>query len=138
MVLKQIPTNEERRTLIACALVATWWTEPSLFSSVKIYQSNYERWVNGVVHSESKDRLLGHVRSMWHSISPFTEYGKQIQMQVLPGISGEYLSALRNLSSLTLRVIIIEHIREDGFHTCFSAFRETHVPLPRRLHRRAI
>ena len=62
---------------------------------------------------------------MWHSISPFAEYDEQIQMQVLPGISGEYISALRNLSSLTLRVIIIEHIREDGFHTCFSAFRET-------------
>ena len=95
MVLERIPTNEGRRTLVTCALVATWWTGPSqrrLFSSVKIDQSNYERWMNGVVRPGSKDRLLGHVRSMWHSISPFAEYDKQILIQVLPGISGEYLS----------------------------------------------
>ena len=135
MVFEQIPTKETRRTLVACALVATWWTGPSqrrLFSSVEVRQDNYERWMNGVVRSGSKDRLLGHVRSMGHSINPFAEDDEQIQMQVLPGHSGEYLSALHNLSSLTLRLVIVERIREDGLHTYFSAFRETltHLSLP--------
>ena len=128
MVFERIPTNEERRTLIACALVATWWTEPSqrrLFSSVKIRHDNYERWMNGVVYSGSKDRLLGYVRSMWHSVNPFTRDDEQFRMQILPGFSGEYLSALHNLRRLMLRLIIVEHIREEGFRTCFSAFRET-------------
>ena len=131
MALEHIPVNQScqgRRTLATCALVATWWTGPSqrrLFSSVKIRDSNYERWMNGVVHSESNDRLLGYVRSMWHSIYACTGGNEKFRMQVLPGRSGEYLSALHNLSSLTLRLITVEHIRKEGFRTCFSAFRET-------------
>ena len=39
--------------------------------------------------------------------------------------SGEYLSALRNIHSLRLCNIRLEHIGEDQFRTCFSAFRET-------------
>lgn len=39
--------------------------------------------------------------------------------------SGEYLSALPNLHSLTLNNARVEHIGEAEFHTCFSAFRET-------------
>jgi len=46
-------------------------------------------------------------------------------MQSLPKVSGEYLSALHNLCSLKLYTIKIEHIGEEGFRTCFSAFRET-------------
>ena len=128
MVLEQIPTNEGLQTLIACALVATWWTGPSqrlLFSSVAIYQGNYERWMNGVVRSGSKDRLLGYVRSMYHSSNPSPRTNEPVRMRHLPGSSGEYLSALYNLCSLTLRIIVVEHIREEGFRTCFSAFRET-------------
>ena len=46
-------------------------------------------------------------------------------MQDLPRDSGDYLSALRNLHSLALFNITVQHISEVGFHTCFSAFRET-------------
>ena len=38
---------------------------------------------------------------------------------------GEYLSALPRLRSLTFFDIRIEHIGEEEFRTCFSAFRET-------------
>ena len=79
--------------------------------------------MNGIVHSGSKDRLLGYVRS--HSHDPSLRIKQPIRMRHLPGRSGEYLSSLHNLCSLTLRSIIIEHISEEGFHTCFSAFRET-------------
>jgi len=46
-------------------------------------------------------------------------------MRDLPQDSGEYLSALHNLHSLTLFNTRIEHIPKDQFHTCFSAFRGT-------------
>ena len=46
-------------------------------------------------------------------------------MRNLPKDSGEYLSALHNIHSLELINIKIEHIREQEFHTCFSAFRAT-------------
>ena len=46
-------------------------------------------------------------------------------MRDLARHSGDYLSALRNLQSLTLFNITVEHISEAQFRTCFSAFRET-------------
>ena len=122
-VLQQIPTNREgQQTLIACALVATWWVRPSqrcLFSSVEIYGSNHKRWMKGVVLPGSKAHLLEHVRSLRYSRNP------NYRMQDLAKDSGEYLSALRNLRSLTFFAIKVEHIGEDQLHACFSAFRET-------------
>ena len=126
-ILANIPTdNEGQPTLIACALVATSWTAPSqrrLFSSVLIREDKYQRWMNGVVLSASKARLLGYVRSLWHCSGVYV--GVKFPMQSLPRLSGKYLPALRNLQALTLYNIKIEHINEEGFHTCFSAFRET-------------
>ena len=46
-------------------------------------------------------------------------------MRDLPQDSGEYLSALRNIHSLTLCDIKVEDIGEEGFRGCFSVFRET-------------
>lgn len=46
-------------------------------------------------------------------------------MQNLPPDSGEYLSALHNLHSLSLHHITFKNFGEEGFHTCFSGFRET-------------
>ena len=126
-ILEQISANREGRpTLLACALVATWWTGPSqrrLFSSVEIYESSYRLWINGVILSGSKARLLGYIRSLWHSRG--LDIGIKYQMRHLPHDSGEYLSALHNLRSLTLYNTWVEHIGEEGFYTCFSAFRET-------------
>ena len=126
-ILEQIPTTNDRRpTLIACALVATRWTGPSqrcLFSSVDIHERNYERWMNGAVLSGSKARLLEHVRSMWHSGVGCK--GIEYRMQDLTWDSREYFPALRNLRSLTFFKVRIEHIGEEEFCRCFSAFRET-------------
>ena len=65
---------------------------------------------------------MGYVRSLWPSHGP----GRCIKYRIrdLPQDSGKYLSALRNLRSLTLSNTVIEHIGED-LRTCFSAFRET-------------
>ena len=126
-ILEQIPESRERgRTLTACALAATWWTEPSrrhIFASVEIDESNYRQWVDGVVLSRSKDRLLEHVRWLWHSRGP--GLGIRYQMRSLAQDAGGYLSGLRNLHDLALSGITVEHISEGEFHTCFSAFRET-------------
>lgn len=87
---------------MACALVATWWTRPSqrrLFSSVAIQGGNYGRWMSGVVTPGPKVHLLEHVRSLWHS--PGLESKLGYRMRHLPQDSGKYLSALRNLHSLT-------------------------------------
>jgi len=46
-------------------------------------------------------------------------------MRHLARDSGECFSALCNIHSLTFYVIRVEHISEDQFRTCFSAFRET-------------
>jgi hypothetical protein len=46
-------------------------------------------------------------------------------MRDLPRDSGEYLSGLHNIHSLTFFDIKVDHISEELFHTCFSAFRET-------------
>ena len=125
-ILGHIPTDDEGRpTLIACALVATWWTGPSqkrLFSSILIDEGNYQRWMNGVVLSRSKIRLLGHVRSLLHCRGDF---GAKYRMRDLPHDSGGYLSALRDINSLILLNIAVEHVSEEQFHICFSAFRET-------------
>lgn len=51
--------------------------------------------------------------------------GSKYPMGDLARDSGEYLSALSNLHSLTFYNTRVEHIGEDQFHTCFSAFRET-------------
>ena len=124
-ILDQIPTsNKGRRTLISCALVATWWTGPSqrrLFSSVEINESNYRQWVDGVVLSGSKEHLLEHVRSLGdrHIL------GKNYRMRNLVDDSGGYFPGLRNLHSLAFSYITVEHMGEGEFHTCFSAFRET-------------
>ena len=107
-------------TLISCALVATWCTGPCqrrLFSSVRISPDNCERWINGVVLSRSKAHLLGHVRSLNDG------YGYRIQDLIQD--TGEYLLGLHNLRSLTLHGIMVEHINERDFRTCFSAFRGT-------------
>ena len=78
--------------------------------------------MNGVVHSGSKAHLLGHVRSLRHSRGNWeTKY----QLRDLAQDSGEYLSALPNIHDLTLYNTGIEHISEDTFCACFSAFRET-------------
>ena len=120
------PSNQRREILIACALVATWWTGPSqrrLFSSVLINEDNHQRWVNGVARSGSKAHLLEHVRSLSHRRGRTTRTKHPIRD--LAQESGEYLSALCNIRSLTLSNIQIEHINEDQFRICFSAFRET-------------
>ena len=46
-------------------------------------------------------------------------------MRDLAQDSGEYFSALSNVHNLTLCHITAEHISEEDFRTCFSAFRET-------------
>ena len=115
-----------QQTLVACALVATWWAGPGqrrLFSSVSIYEHNYKKWMRDVVRSGSKARLLESVRSLTHCRS--TNSILKYRMWDLPRDSGEYLSALRNIRSLGLFDIRVEDIGEAGFHTCFSAFRET-------------
>ena len=111
---------------MVCALVATWWTGSSqrrLLSSVEIREDNYEQWINGVVLPGPKVHLLEHVRSLWHRRD--LDSGTRYRMQDLVRDSGTYLSALRNLHILTLFKIRVEHISEDQFHTCFSAFRGT-------------
>ena len=126
-VFGHIPLNRDGdRTLIACALVATRWTGPSqrrLFSSVSINDLNYQRWKDGVILSHSKIRLLRYVHSFYQSLRP--SGGKMFPMKYLPRDSGEYLSALYNLRSIELVHFIVGPITEEGFHTCFSAFRET-------------
>ena len=120
-VLENIPSDEGGQpTLIACALVATWWTGPSqrrLFSSVEIYEGNYQRWMDGVVLPRPKAHLLGYVRSLCHF------HGTELRD--LAQESGEYLSALRNVHSLMLVNTWVKYVSEDNFRTCFSAFRET-------------
>ena len=56
------------------------------------------------------------------------------RMQDLAQDSGEYFSVLRNLRSLTLVNVCVEHIGEDGFRACFSAFRDTLTYLSRNIH----
>ena len=122
-ILKHVPAERgNRQTLIACALVAARWTGPSqrrLFSSVEIYGSNYHRWMYGFLPSGSKDRLLGHVRSL--------RCARRVgyRMRDLPRDFGEYLSALPNLRSLALCYMKVEHFSGEEFHVCFSAFRGT-------------
>ena len=121
-ILEYAPANRDgRQTLVACALVATWWTGPSqrrLFSSVEIGKRNYQRWMDGVALSGSKARLK-YVRSLGYY--PYSRY----RMRDLAQHSGEYLSALRDLRGLTLFNVGVEHISEEHFCACFSAFRET-------------
>jgi hypothetical protein len=79
--------------------------------------------MNGVALSEPKTRLCRYVRSFKRDfgLGNRTRY----PMRGLPGDSGGYLSALHNLRILSLNNIILEKISEEGFLTCFSAFRET-------------
>jgi hypothetical protein len=134
-ILEHISTNREGQlTLIACALVATWWTGPSqrrLFSSVSIDGDNYRRWMNGVVHSGSNGHLLECVRSLRYCLGRDT--GIRYSMRNLQEHSGEYFSALRNIHSLTLFNPRVQHISEENFRVCFSAFRGTltHLSLER-------
>ena len=79
--------------------------------------------MDGVVFSESKDRLLGYARSLWYFHGMLS--GIKYQMRDLPRDSREYTSAMCNIRSLTMVNIRVEHISKEGFHTCFSAFRET-------------
>ena len=122
-ILAQISVDDAgRRTLIACALVATWLAGPSqrrLFSSVDIHEDNYDRWMNGVVISGTKTHLLEYVRSLSH----FRRF--DYRMRDLSRDSGEYFSALCNLRRLKLYNTAIEPISEEEFRTCFSAFRGT-------------
>jgi len=120
-ILENIPTNTRtgESTLISCALVATWWTEPSqrlLFSSVSIQTSNYRRRMDGVVLSRSKARLLERVR--WLLLG-------QCRMQDLSQDHGEYLPAVCNVRGLSLYRARAEYINQAQFHACFSAFRGT-------------
>jgi len=46
-------------------------------------------------------------------------------MRDLPQDSGEYLSVMYNLRNFTVQNGWVEHIDEEGFHACFSAFRGT-------------
>ena len=96
LILEHIPTNrDERRTLAACALVATWRAGPNrrrLFSSVVIHARNCQRLMNDVVFG-SKHHLLGSVRSLWH----YPKGGTKHPMRDLARDSGEYLPALRNI-----------------------------------------
>ena len=121
-ILDNIPTGKEgRRTLITCALVATWWTGPSqrrLFSSVQVYMSNYNRFVNNVL-ADPKTHLLGFIRSLTYS------HRRDYRVQDLEREHGESFSALCNLHSLTLHFIRLEHIGGGRFPTCFSTFRKT-------------
>ena len=125
-ILEYVPTDREGRpTLMACSLVATWWTGPSqrcLFSSVSIHEGNYHEWMSGVVRSESKALLLGYVRSLWYDHCRATKINRQ--KHDLAQDSGEYLSALHRVRSLALCNIRAEHISEE-FPACFSAFRGT-------------
>ena len=41
------------------------------------------------------------------------------------GLRGVHSLGLPDIRSLTMVDTRVEHIREEGFHTCFSAFRET-------------
>lgn len=124
-VLERIDLNREgRQTLIACALVATWWVGPCqrrLFSAVSIDEENHQRWMDGVVLPSPKTRLLQHIRSLLLG----SDGGTECPTQSFAGNFGSFLSALRNLRSLTLRDISIVSIGEEAFHTCFSAFRES-------------
>jgi len=51
--------------------------------------------------------------------------GAKHRIRDLPRHSGEYLSALHNLHTLTLYKTRAKHIPEDQFYTCFSTFRGT-------------
>jgi len=79
--------------------------------------------MNGVVLSGPKAHLLKYVRSLRHRRG--LDFSVQYQMRDLPQDSGKYLSVLPNLNSLTLFNAKAERISEDGFHSCFSAFRGT-------------
>ena len=133
-ILEHIPTHRYGRpTLIACALVATWWTGPSqrrLFSSAYVQTENHQQWVDGVALSGSKAHLLQYVRSFQH----FRRLGKGIKypIQDFPKEPGEYFSALRNIHSLELGDIKIERFNKE-LETCFSAFRETLTTLTLKL-----
>ena len=126
-ILEHVPrTRKGRQTLVACALIATWWTGPSqrrLFSSVDIDGKNSRRWTKSVVLSRRKTHLLEYVRSFYysHNQNPGIRYG----MGRLAHDTKEYSSALRNLHSLTLVGIRVTHAKEVEFRACFSAFRET-------------
>ena len=126
-ILEHVPrTTRGRQTLVACALVATWWTGPSqrrLFSSVFIDENNSRRWIESVVFSGSKTHPLEYVHSLHYSRSrsPGIAYGMGHLAQDIV----EYFPALRNLRSLSFGHIGTAHAKEAEFHACFSAFRET-------------
>ena len=90
---------------------------------MSINEDNYQRWLDGVTRSGSKAHLLAHIRSLSHRRGRTIE--ANYPMRGLAEESGEYFSALRDIHSLTLCNIQVEHISEDQFRTCFSAFRET-------------
>ena len=122
-ILGYVPTNGSgRQTLVACALVATWWTGLSqrrLFSSVEIGERNYQRWMDGVALSGSKTHLLDYVRSLAYCLH------YRHRMRDLAQYSGEYFPGLRNLHSLSLFKIVLKNDGEEYLRTCFSTFRET-------------
>ena len=92
-ILEHIPgTNrkERRRTLIACALMASWWTGPSqrcLFSSAEIHRGNYKQWIDGVFRSGSKDHLLGYVRLLCMA---FPWYGPKHRSKTTPHVESTF------------------------------------------------
>ena len=98
-------------------------SQKRLFSSIWIDETNHQGWMDSIVSSGSKPRLLEYVHSLTHSRG--VDFHDKYQMRDLSQDSGEYLSAMCNLRSLTFYDIRIEQIGEEGFRTCFSAFRET-------------
>ena len=79
--------------------------------------------MNGVVLTGPEAHLLGFVRSLRYRRGVYSRV--KYWMRNLPQDHGECFSALCNLHSLSLYNIVIERIGNEGFRTCFSAFRET-------------
>ena len=115
-ILEHIPIDKQgQQTLIACALVATWWTGPSqrrLFSSVTIDNVTYQRWMDGIATPGSKSHLLEYVRSLQHHLAQVTN-------------TGHWMRHLHNVHSLSLFGIRIGRASVEEFRNCFSVFRET-------------
>ena len=80
--------------------------------------------MDSVVLSGPKTHLLGYVRSLAYHRHGL-ETGIKNRTRDLAQDSGGYLSALRNLRSLSLDNFRVEHISEEEFRICFSTFRET-------------
>ena len=86
--------------------------------------------MDGVARSGYKARLLGFFRSLAHQCC--RRIGIKYPIRDLAQDSGGYFSALHNVHNLALRNLRVEHISEDQFRICFSAFRKTLTDLSLR------